>query len=97
MRNVFLVAYDVADDKRRTKVFKKLKGRGEAVQYSVFRCWLTPAQMERLRWELTEKLAAEDEVLLMPLCGRCVSGIVGIYARDRPPEWTDQPPRHTVV
>ena len=53
--------------------------------------------MERLRWELTEKLSAEDEVLLIPLCGRCVDGIVGIHGVDRPPDWTDEPPRHQIV
>jgi CRISPR-associated protein Cas2 len=54
-------------------------------------------EMERLRWELTEFLAHEDEVLLIPLCGGCVAGIVGIHGSDRPPEWTEQPPRHRII
>ena len=38
------MAYDVLDDKRRTKAHKILKGRGDALQYSVFRCDLSDAE-----------------------------------------------------
>jgi CRISPR-associated protein Cas2 len=71
----WLVCYDVRDDKRLRKCAKHMEGYGHRIQYSVFRCWMTTAEMERLRWELTTKLAAEDEVLLMPLCGRCAGGV----------------------
>ena len=68
MRNLFLVSYDVADDKRRAKVFKKLKGRGEAVQYSVFRCKLSAVERLTLRGELWEVLNLnEDRLLLIDL------------------------------
>lgn len=68
MRNLFLVSYDVADDKRRAKVFKKLKGRGEAVQYSVFRCKLSATEKLQLRGELWEVLnLGEDRLLLIDL------------------------------
>lgn len=93
----WLVCYDVRDDKRLRKCAKHMEGYGHRIQYSVFRCWLSPVQVERLRWELTEKLATVDEVLLIPLCRRCVNDIAGIHARDRPPEWTDEPSRHTVM
>lgn len=68
MRSVYLVAYDIADDKRRTKLFNKLKGYGESLQYSLFRCTLTPSERLRLRteaWELIHH--AEDRVLLIDL------------------------------
>jgi CRISPR-associated protein Cas2 len=68
MGSVFIVAYDIADDKRRTKVFNKLKGYGEALQYSLFRCILTPMQRLRLRAELWEILNhAEDRLLIIDL------------------------------
>ena len=43
MRNSYIVAYDIVDDKRRTKTHKILKGRGDALQYLVFRCHLSAA------------------------------------------------------
>jgi CRISPR-associated protein Cas2 len=93
----WLVSYDVRDDKRLRRCARHMEGYGHRVQYSVFRCWMTAREAERLRWELTELLDREDEVLLIPLCGGCVACIVGIHGSDRPPEWTEQPPRHRIV
>jgi CRISPR-associated protein Cas2 len=93
----WLVCYDVRDDKRLRRCAQHMEGYGHRLQYSMFRCWLTPTQVERLRWELTEKLATEDDVLLIPLCRQCVDNIAGIHARERPSDWTEKPPRHTVV
>jgi CRISPR-associated protein Cas2 len=93
----WLVCYDIRDQERLRKAAKHLEGYGERMQYSVFRCWLTRVEMERLRWELTEILAPEDDVLLMPLCAGCVAGIQGTHAPSRPPHWPGTPPRHQVV
>ena len=93
----WLVSYDVCDPKRLRRCAKHMEGHGARVQYSVFRCWLTGREAERLRWELTELLDPEDAVLLIPLCERCVDGIVGIHGTARPAGWEDRPPRHAVV
>lgn len=68
MRNIYLVGYDIADDKRRTKAHAKLKGFGEALQFSLFRCSLTANDRLRLRavlWDLIDH--AEDRVVLIDL------------------------------
>lgn len=93
----WLVSYDVCDDKRLRRCARHMEGYGHRVQYSVFRCWLTRLEAERLRWELTTLLDPADEVLLIPLCGSCVAGIVGIHGSDRPPDWDARPPRHRIV
>ena len=38
MRNRYIVTYDITDDRRRTAVYKCLRGFGDHLQYSVFRC-----------------------------------------------------------
>jgi CRISPR-associated protein Cas2 len=48
MRRVFLVSYDIPDDKRRNRVFKLLTGWGDHVQYSVFCCQLNPRECHQL-------------------------------------------------
>jgi CRISPR-associated protein Cas2 len=93
----WLVCYDVRDAQRLRKCAKHMEGYGERVQYSIFRCWMSKLELERLRWELTELLESDDEVMLIPLCGSCVSGIVGIHGSDRPPNWTNRPSRHEIV
>ena len=70
----WLVCYDVRDPARLRRAAKILEGTGQRMQYSVFRCWMNPTEMQRLRWELTKVLEAEDDVLIIPLCSRCVEG-----------------------
>jgi CRISPR-associated protein Cas2 len=93
----WLVCYDVHDPERLRKAAKHLEGYGERMQYSVFRCWLTRLEMERLRWELTELLTADDDVLLIPLCGSCVAGIQSTHRDAGSANWPSAPARHQIV
>ncbi len=93
----WLVCYDVHDPDRLRKAAKHMEGYGERMQYSVFRCWLTRREMERLRWELTELLQPEDDVLLIPLCGDCVRGIAGTHHPAEPVNWPGEPPGHRII
>ena len=45
----WLVCYDVHDPDRLRKCAKHMEGYGVRVQYSVFRCWMTRREVERLR------------------------------------------------
>ena len=93
----WVVCYDIHDEKRLRQCAKHMEGYGHRIQYSVFRCWMTALEVERLRWELTEILDPADDVLLMPLCKRCVDDIVGVHDNNRPLEWPDRPPKHHIV
>lgn len=75
MKNWYLLTYDVRDDKRLRCTARKLEGYGERLQQSVFRCRLTTRGLERLRWELSQILAAEDDLLVVRLCPSCVRSI----------------------
>lgn len=74
-KNWYLVCYDIRDSKRWRKAFKLLKGYGESVQYSIFRCWLSQRDREKLRWELEQVLSKEDSLLVVGLCQRCVERV----------------------
>jgi CRISPR-associated protein Cas2 len=52
----YLIAYDISDDVRRTKVAKKLESFGDRVQYSVFIVDARPAKLLRLRAQLTDMI-----------------------------------------
>lgn len=67
-QTVYLVSYDIADADRLRKVFKVMKGAGEHVQFSVFRCVLS----DRAKQELIDALErvierANDQVLFVDL------------------------------
>lgn len=47
-RRLYFCSYDVADDKRRNKLFELLKNHGEHVQFSVFLCELTNSEIAEL-------------------------------------------------
>ena len=68
MRNVFLVCYDVADDKRLRKTYKKMCGFGDPMQYSVFRCELSPTEKQLMKESLWAILNwDQDRVMLLNL------------------------------
>lgn len=94
MKHWFLVAYDVADDKRLRRVAKTLEGYGVRCQYSIFRCSMSDREAERLRWELAKIMAADDSLLLLRLCDACVERL---RAANKPDVWPDDPPRWIVI
>jgi len=68
MRNVFLISYDVADAKRLRRTYKKMRGFGTPVQYSVFRCELSPTERQTLQEALWEIMNWEyDRVMVVDL------------------------------
>ena len=72
----YVIAYDIPDDKRRTKVHKILLGYGTWTQYSLFECFLTRKQLVLLRSKLAEHLVTkEDSVWFYSLCANCVSKV----------------------
>ena len=81
----YVIAYDIPDDKRRTKVHKILLGYGKWTQYSLFECFLNRKELVLLRSKLAEHLEAkEDSVRFYPLCANCVAKVETIG--DPPPQ-----------
>ena len=71
MRNIILV-YDIADDKRRGKLFKTLEGYGIPVQFSVFECELNDEDFLLIRDKVERVIDKnEDSVIYYDLCPRC--------------------------
>ncbi|MHB8347407.1 MAG: CRISPR-associated endonuclease Cas2 [Acidiferrobacterales bacterium] len=55
--HLYIITYDISDQKRWRKVFKLMNGYGEWLQFSVFQCRLS-------RRRHAELLATLDEVIL---------------------------------
>ena len=72
----YVVAYDIPDDRRRTKVHKILQGFGKWTQYSLFECFLSRKELVQLRTKLSEHLIdKEDSVRFYPLCANCIERV----------------------
>ena len=71
--NCYVIAYDIPDDKRRTKVHKLLLGYGKWTQYSLFECFLSRKDLLLLQSKLAQHLVAtQDSVRFYALCADCV-------------------------
>jgi CRISPR-associated protein Cas2 len=80
MRKVYIVSYDVCDPKRLRKVFKTMRGWGDHLQLSVFRCELSPRELVELRAALAAIVHhGADQVMFVdvgPVEGRGRTSIV---------------------
>ena len=63
----FIVAYDVRDDLRRTRVAKLLESYGDRAQYSLFLVDLKPARLVKLKTRLRGLLDSDDSVFVCDL------------------------------
>ena len=65
---LFIVTYDIADQKRWRRVFKAMHGYGDWIQLSVFQCRLTGRRRAEMETRLRELVKnGEDHVLLLDL------------------------------
>ena len=92
MRNRYIVTYDISDDDRRNRVFKVLRGRGDHIQYSVFRCDLSDVERIAMISALHPLIEhQEDQILVIdlgPVDGRAASCVNAIGRRYLAPERT---------
>ena len=66
--HLYLVTYDIADEKRWRAVFKTMRGYGEWTQLSVFQCRLTRSRHIELIARLTAEISAvQDHVLVIDM------------------------------
>lgn len=85
----YLISYDIRDPKRLRRAAKAILGRGERVQYSVYRCRVTKVQLEKMLWQMGKFLEEEDSLLVIGLCSNCVRKIEQIGYHYEWPEKED--------
>jgi CRISPR-associated protein Cas2 len=92
---MYLVCYDISDDARLRRVYKTMRGFGDHVQLSVFRCELSPRERAEMILALSEVISIEaDQVLVVdigPPDGRAASAFEAVGRPYRPPL------RHAIV
>jgi len=88
----YVVAYDVSNDKRRTKLADLLGAYGVRVNYSVFEIELSKAKRENLLLEIELKKLINkkyDSLRFYHLCENCVPKSFDVGDREDPFEPID--------
>ena len=86
----FVICYDIADDRRRTRVASALLDFGTRVQESVFVAHLDDELAGRMRERLTRVVDSDwDRVHVFEVCGECGKRVwtLGTAEVVRDPEW----------
>ncbi len=87
-RTLYIAAYDIGDDGRLRDALKVLKGYASGRQKSVFECFLTPAERQRLLAEVRGVIdRIEDRFLLVRLDPRGKIRVRGRALRPADPPW----------
>lgn len=83
---MYLISYDITDNRIRGKIAKELSGYGQRVQYSVFECRITEHQYKKLYQKLMILMQEEDEgnIRIYNICGKCEQKLntIGIESRE---------------
>jgi len=75
-KTCYIVAYDIPNDRRRTKIHKVLTGFGTWTQYSLFECFLSKKEFIQLKAKLAKHIEdTQDSVRFYPLCANCVDRV----------------------
>src|SRR5215813_11091883 len=65
---LYIVTYDISDDRRWRRVFKLMQGYGRWLQLSVFQCRLTTRRRAEMARRLDEQIHdRDDHVLILDL------------------------------
>ena len=69
---IYIIAYDIADNKRRLRVAKTLESWGYRIQESVFQLRLDTATLARVRSSLAALISDDEDVIhIYPICSSC--------------------------
>jgi len=95
MRNVYLVCYDICDDRRLKRVYKTMRGFGDHLQLSVFRCELSPRERAEMIAAVAPIIDRDADQVLIVDIGPAEGRAAEVFSTLGRPYV--QPERHAVV
>ena len=74
---LYLISYDIVDDKKRAKLHKLLKNYGQRNQFSVFECNIDEKRYIELIYKINKiKIEKGDSIMVYPICANCLSKVI---------------------
>ncbi len=75
---IYLISYDISDDRTRYKVSRLLESLGERVQESVFECVVSPKKINYISKKLSGLIVKGGNIRIYPLYNECYNKAIGI-------------------
>ncbi len=73
---MYVLVYDVVDDRRRNRLHRSLKNFGTAVQRSVFEFDLGSGEADKMMKQVRNIIEVEEDVVrLYRICGSCLAEV----------------------
>jgi CRISPR-associated protein Cas2 len=73
MKKFIVIAYDISSDKRRKKVHDLLKDYGMSINLSVFECFVSEANLKKIKLQINKLISKKDIVVYYYICLECYS------------------------
>ena len=87
-RTLYLIAYDITNDRRLNRVRQFLKGYSTGGQKSVYECFLTDGELRYVKRKLERLIDDEDDrVHIFTMDGRSRTHALGIAVQPGDPEY----------
>jgi CRISPR-associated protein Cas2 len=74
---IYLITYDIDDDKERDKISKVLENYGIRVQESVFECNLSSVNYKEVVERISKIISEGANIRFYPICKECYSKAAG--------------------
>lgn len=82
LRHLFIIGYDIASARRRSRALKAVKGHAIGGQKSLYECWLTTGELQQAMAALRRLIdPATDRVVLVRLDPRAAIHTLGVAVK----------------
>jgi len=75
---VYVIVYDISDDRCRYRISKFLEGKGQRIQESAFECRLQEDELNSVIDTLQGLLGSFGNIRIYPVCANCMAKSIGI-------------------
>lgn len=87
-RTLYLIAYDITDDRRLNRMREFLKGYSTGGQKSVYECFLTDGELKYVKLNIQGLIEEEeDRVHIFTMDGRSRTHVLGIGVQPNDPAY----------
>lgn len=75
---VYVIVYDISDNRCRHRISKCLEGKGQRIQESAFECRLQENELNEVIEQMRNLLANNGNIRIYPVCANCMQKSIGI-------------------